>query len=157
LPESAASAEVIVLATPWSAVHEVLGALGDLNGKILFDCTNPLKPDLSGLELGQNTSAAEQIAAWAANARVVKIFNTTGSNNMENASYPPDPIAMLYCGNDAEAKQIAGQLAAELGFEAIDAGRLEVARLLEPFARLWIHLALHQGFGREFAFKIVRR
>ena len=41
----------------------------------------------------------------------------------------------------------------ELVFEAIDAGPLDQARLLEPFAFLWTSLALKRGLGREFAFE----
>jgi predicted dinucleotide-binding enzyme len=45
-------------------------------------------------------------------------------------------------------------LAGKLGFEGIDAGPLTQARVLEPFALLWISLASKAGLGREFAFKL---
>jgi predicted dinucleotide-binding enzyme len=64
---------------------------------------------------------------------------------------------MLYCGNDAPAKTIAAQLAADLGFEPYDAGPLSEARLLELLALLWIHLAVYQKLGADFAFRLVRR
>jgi 8-hydroxy-5-deazaflavin:NADPH oxidoreductase len=44
----------------------------------------------------------------------------------------------------------------ELGFETVDAGDLILARLLEPYALLWIHLALRRGFGTNFAFGLLR-
>jgi predicted dinucleotide-binding enzyme len=53
----------------------------------LLDCTNPLKPDLSGLTVGYTVSGAEQVAACAPGARVVTIFNTTGFPNMANPEY----------------------------------------------------------------------
>lgn len=155
--DAAQSSEVVALATPWPATQDAIRNAGDLKNKILFDCTNPLKPDLSGLEVGLTTSAAEQVAGWATGARVAKIFNTTGSNNMENSRYPEGAATMFYCSDDAEAKKVAHQLAADLGFEPIDAGGLAVARLLEPYAMLWIHLAIRQGMGREFAFRLMRR
>jgi len=155
--EAVAFGDVVALATPWPAAREAVGAAGSLRGKILLDCTNPLKPDLSGLELGLSTSAAEQVAGWAPGAKVVKIFNTTGSNNMENSKYPGGAATMFYCGDDSAAKAVAAQLAADLGFEALDAGGITVARLLEPLAMLWIHLAYRQGMGRDFAFRVVRR
>ena len=49
------------------------------------------------------------------------------------------------------------RLAAAIGFEAIDAGRLEVARLLEPLAMLWIHLAFTTDLKRDFAFALLRK
>jgi len=155
--EAAKFGEVVVFATPWPATQEAVRNAGNLSCKVVFDCTNPLKPDMSGLEVGHTTSAAEQVAGWAKGARVAKIFNTTGSNNMENPRYPQGPATMFYCGDDASAKAAAAQLATDLGFEAIDAGGLSIARLLEPYAMLWIHLALRQGIGREFAFKVIRR
>jgi len=50
--EAAASAEVVALTVPWPAAQDALRSEGDLGGKILLDCTNPLKPDLSGLAVG---------------------------------------------------------------------------------------------------------
>jgi len=155
--DAVAFGDVVALATPWPAAREAVSAAGSLHGKILLDCTNPLKPDLSGLVLGPSTSAAEQVSVWAPGAEVVKIFNTTGSNNMENPRYPEGPATMFYCGDDPAAKAVAADLAADLGFEALDAGGITVARLLEPLAMLWIHLAYRQGIGRDFAFRAMRR
>src|SRR5690242_15609053 len=75
--EAAAGAEVVVLATPWEATEDAVRHAGDLAGKIVFDCTNPLAPQLAGLTHGHETSGAEQVAGWARGARVVKVFNTT--------------------------------------------------------------------------------
>jgi 8-hydroxy-5-deazaflavin:NADPH oxidoreductase len=155
--EAASAAEVVVLTVPWNAAQDALKNAGELRGKILLDCTNPLKPDLSGLAVGANTSAAEQVAAWAPGARVVKIFNTTGAPNMANPVYGEGPTMMLYCGDDAAAKSTAAQLAKDLGFAAYDLGPLSDARLLEALAMIWIHLAVRQKMGVNFAFRLVRR
>jgi 8-hydroxy-5-deazaflavin:NADPH oxidoreductase len=48
----AAKSEVLLLATPWKAAREAIKIAGNLAGKILIDATNPLLPDLSGLENG---------------------------------------------------------------------------------------------------------
>jgi predicted dinucleotide-binding enzyme len=48
-------------------------------------------------------------------------------------------------------------LTEELGFDAVDAGPLEMARHLESLAMLWIKLAYAEGHGREFAFAMMRR
>jgi predicted dinucleotide-binding enzyme len=157
LPEAAASSEVVLLATPWEAAKEALTTVGNLAGKILIDATNPLLPGLAGLAVGTTTSAGEAVAQWASGARVVKAFNTVGFNIMADASFPQGKAALFYCGDDAEAKKAVAKLAAELGFDALDAGPLTQCRLLEPFAMLWISLAIQQGYGREIGFQLMRR
>jgi 8-hydroxy-5-deazaflavin:NADPH oxidoreductase len=154
--EAAAFGEVLVLATPWAGTEDALSNAGDLSGRIVLDCTNPLAADMSGLVGGR--SAAEQVASWAKGAKVVKIFNSTGFKNMDNPKYGDDRVTMFYCGDDAEAKKVAAGLAEGLGFEAVDAGPLSEARSLEYLALLWIHLAYGPAkLGPGIAFKLIRR
>jgi 8-hydroxy-5-deazaflavin:NADPH oxidoreductase len=155
--DAAVGAEIVALTVPWGAAQDAVKNASNLRGKIVLDCTNPLKPDLSGLTHGYDTSGAEQIAQWAPGARVVKIFNTTGFGNMANPVYPEGPSMMLYCGEDGGAKNVAAQLAADLGFAAYDLGPLSEARLLEPLALIWIKLAVQQKMGVNFAFRLIRR
>ncbi len=156
-PAAAVAAQTVVLATPWGVTREVLDALGELDGKILVDCTNPLSEDLSGLTLEADTSAAEQVARWAPEARVVKAFNTTGAANMADADYGAARLMMPLCGDDDAAKAEVAALAEELGFEPVDAGPLRRARQLEQLAVLWIALAYQQGLGTGFGFAVLRR
>ena len=48
-------------------------------------------------------------------------------------------------------------LVTDLGFHAVDAGGLRVARLLEPYGMLWIHMALDRKAGRDNAFAYLAR
>jgi hypothetical protein len=155
--EAAAFGEVVVLTTPWNATEAAIKTAGNLAGKVVVDCTNPLKPDLSGLSVGLDNSGAEMVAQWAAGARVVKCFNSTGAENMLNPQFGNDRAVMLLAGDDTTAKTTVTKLGQDLGFEMVDAGDLSVARLLEPVAMLWVHLAYRRGFGRNFAFKLLRR
>jgi 8-hydroxy-5-deazaflavin:NADPH oxidoreductase len=155
--EAVAAAPLVVLAIPWSAAKDAIEAAGKLEGKILVDCTNPLKEDLSGLALGHSTSAAEQIAGWASGAKVVKAFNSTGAKNMLNPHFPSGDVSMFICGDDAETKKTVAGLVSELGFEAVDVGALTMARYLEPLAMLWVQLAYAQGWGPDFGFKLLKR
>jgi predicted dinucleotide-binding enzyme len=157
VPAATAHGEVVVLATPWGAAQDAIQKAGNLKGKIILDCTNPIKEDLSGLSIGQTTSGGEQVAAWATGARVVKIFNTTGFENMANPLYGSAPITMFYAGDDKDAKAVAAGLARDVGFDPADAGPLSNARLLEPLAMLWIYLAVKQGERTAFAFQLIRR
>jgi hypothetical protein len=154
--EAVAAADIVVLATPWAATQQIVEAGPGWSGKIVVDCTNPIVPGLQ-LALGTTTSGGEQVAAWAAGARVVKAFNTTGAENMADPIYDSQPITMFICGDDSEAKAAVSQLAKDLGFEVADVGPLMAARFLEPLAIVWIRLASVQGWGRNMAFKIVKR
>ncbi|MGH9667330.1 MAG: NADPH-dependent F420 reductase [Bryobacteraceae bacterium] len=153
----AARQDVLLLATPWAATRQVLESLGGLSGKVLIDATNPLRPAMDGLEVGTTTSGAEQVARWAAGATVVKAFNTVGFNIMADPGFEGGQPVLFVCGDDDVAKQTAIQLAADLGFEGVNAGPLTQARLLEPMALLWISLALSYGLGRDIAFRLLRR
>jgi predicted dinucleotide-binding enzyme len=155
--QAAAHGEVVAFATPWSTTQEAVRSAGDLAGKIILDCTNPLKEDLSCLAVGHTTSGAEQVAAWTSSKRVVKIFNTTGFENMAQPTYGDAAVTMFFAGDDGEAKKVAAQLAGEMGFDPVDAGPLANARVLEPLAFLWIYLAIKQGHGTGIAYKLVHR
>jgi predicted dinucleotide-binding enzyme len=159
--EAVRDATAVLLATPWEAVRDSLREAGSLDGVAVLDATNPLKAGMQ-LDFGPGgESGAEQVQAMVPNARVVKVFNTTGFNNMKDPSYDGAPTMMLYAGDDAGAKQIARDLAATIGFEPYDAGALVRARELEHLAALWISLAYGAfgapALGREFAFRLVRR
>ncbi len=155
--EAIASCEIILLSLPWQVVEATLTNAGDLSNKIIIDATNPLTPDFSALEIGFDTSGAEQVATWAKGAKVFKAFNQTGWENMANPVYDGKPSVMMVCGDDTDAKEIVMELVTDIGFEAIDLGELKMARLIEPFGMTWIHLAMRQGLGRDWAFQIVRR
>src|SRR5688500_5003575 len=58
--EAVQGADVVVIAVWYGVVDQVLAELGDaLQGKVVIDVTNPVKPDLSRL-LFEGTSAGEQ-------------------------------------------------------------------------------------------------
>jgi predicted dinucleotide-binding enzyme len=155
--EAATFAEVIVLATPWLAAEDAMKEAGDLTGKVVIDCTNPLTPDFTKLTIGHTTSGLEQVAGWAKGAKVFKAFNQTGFSNMANPVLEGRLAVMFVCGDDEAHKPTALQLVKDIGFEAVDAGDSAAARLLEPLGMLWIHLALARGMGRDWAFGVLRR
>jgi predicted dinucleotide-binding enzyme len=158
--EAAEAADVVVIATPWPATRAALQAAGDLGGRIVVDCTNPLAhtPD-AGLHLatGFTTSGGEMVAGWAPGAFVFKTLNQTGAEIMADArAFVPPPV-MFVAGDDEGRKATVLGLVGDLGFEAVDGGPLANARLLEPFAMVWIDQALKRGLGRDFAFALARQ
>lgn len=155
--EAVAAAEIVILAVPYPAAAQVARSIPDWGGKILVDATNPLAPGLAGLSVGTTTSGAEETAKQARNARVVKAFNTTGAENMVQPAYANGRTFLPVCGDDADARTKVMALATLIGFDAVDLGDLKSARYLEPLAMTWIHLAIKQGYGRNFAFGLLRR
>ena len=155
--EAAKFGEVVAIAVPWPAAKQAIANCGNLAGKILVDCLNPLAPDLKGLTVGGNTSAAEEVALWAASALVVKAFNTIGAGNFGHAEFSGQRADGFYCGDNSAAKSTVKRLIEDAGLNPVDVGPLRNARLLEPLAMLWIDLAVNQCWGPNHAFKLLRR
>ena len=150
--------DAIILATPYDATGPLLREhAAALAGKVVIDATNPLKPDLSGLSLTGDVSGAELLQREVPSALLFKAFNTTGFGNMQNPVYPEGRAVMFVAGPDGKGKQTVMQLVTDVGFDAVDAGDLTQARLLEPLAMLWIKLAFAKGFGVDCAFVLARR
>jgi predicted dinucleotide-binding enzyme len=155
--EAAQSAEVVILALPWDKAESAVRALGDLTGRIVIDCMNPLAmiDGVLSLAIGHTNSGAEQVQAWLPAARVVKTLNQVGAEIMQdNANLPHRPVQFM-AGNDPDAKIKVAILLADLGFEPLDAGDLVRARILEPFAMVWINQAIVRGKGRHWALAAV--
>jgi len=155
--EAGGFGEVLALAVPWPVAQQAIESSGNLAGKVLIDCTNPLTSDLKGLAVGLNTSAAEQVAGWARGARVVKAFNTIGAGNFGRAEFAGQDADGFYCGDDAAAKAVVKTLIADTALYPVDVGPLRNARWLEAIAMLWIDLGVNQGWGGDHAFKLLRR
>ncbi|MDB6114806.1 MAG: oxidoreductase coenzyme F420-dependent [Lacunisphaera sp.] len=163
VPDAVRGADVVILATPWEAVPDVITAMGDMRGKIIIDCTNPVFLNAEGslsLSLGSSTSGGEEVARLATGARVAKAFNTYGWENFVDSNYPgygdAKPV-LFYCSDDDDAKEIVEKLAKDLGFEPVDTGGLGMARSLEPMALLWIRLAVRRGRNPNFTWAMLKR
>lgn len=156
LADAAAGAEVVILALPWRAAEEAITGLGDLTGKIVIDCINPIGmvDGTLGLMVGHTTSGGEIVAGWLPGARVVKTLNQVGAEVMACASKMPARPAMFMAGDDPAAKTTVAGLLTDLGFAPLDAGMLIRARILEPLAMVWISQAVLRGMGRNRALTV---
>ena len=159
LASAAKAADIVILALPWRAASEAVAALGDLAGKAVIDCMNPLGmvDGALGLTLGHTASGGETVQGWLPHAHVVKTLNQVGAGIMaDNADLPARPV-MFMAGNDDGAKHNVGRLLRDLGFAQLDTGDITMARLLEPFGMLWINQAMARGMGRDWAFAAIER
>lgn len=154
IAEAVGKSEVVLIATPAPAALAVTEQLGDTKGKIIIDSMNIVMG--KGPEGYDNTSDA--ILANTQTVDVVKCFNTTGYNNIEDPVYENRPIDMFMAGDSEWGKKTVSQLSTDAGFETCyDIGGNERFQLMEQFAFFWINLAVVQGHGRNIAFKLLKR
>jgi predicted dinucleotide-binding enzyme len=151
-----ADADVVVLAVWWDAIEDVVASLGDLAGKIVIDCTNPLDANLK-LALGHTDSGGEAIARLAPGARVVKAFNTITWEAMADPEYGGRRATLFFCGGDETAAEIVSGLIRDLGLDPVHVGGLEMSRCLEPLALLWITEFRIRRPGSDYAFALIER
>jgi predicted dinucleotide-binding enzyme len=63
---------------------------------------------------------------------------------------------MFIAGNDADAKAAVTKILQEFGWPVIDLGGIREARLLEPFAMLWVRYGiLNKNWSH--AFKLLKK
>ncbi len=154
IAEAVQKSEVILIATPATAAVEVAKSLGDTTGKIIIDAMNIVMG--RGPQGYKNTTDA--ILDNTVAKDVVKCFNTTGFNNMQNPNYGNNALDLFVAGDSEKGKAAAIQLAKDAGFaECYNIGGNDKFELMEQFAWFWINLAMFQGQGREIGFKLLKR
>jgi hypothetical protein len=154
ITEAVKISDVILLATPAPATVEIVKSLGDTTGKIIIDAMNiVMKRGPQGY-----SHTTDAILDHTQTRDVVKCFNTTGFNNMQNPNYGDVAIDLFVAGDSEKGKQAAIQLAKDAGFaECYNIGGNDKFELMEQFAWFWINLAMFQGQGREIGFKLLKR
>jgi len=153
--ETAKAANVVMIAVPFGAIDDVLRELGGaIDGKIVVDVTNALTPDYQ-LALGYSTSGAEELQKKALKAHVAKAFNTVFAANMDTGQVKGERLSAFVASDDDDAKKTVLEMARAIGFDAVDAGPLRNARLLEPLGYFNIQLGMKLGMGSEIGFELV--
>lgn len=149
-------ADVVLLAVPFGAVAGVAATIAPVAaGKTIVDVTNALTAEMK-LALGYTTSGAEELQKQLPGARVVKAFNTQFAQHMDSGRLGDQRLTVFVAGDDAAAKSDVSELASAIGFDAVDAGPLANARLLEPLGHLNIQLGYVLGLGTQIGMKLVR-
>lgn len=150
--DAIAHGDAVLLTFPGGDAVRGVSALSFREGQILVDLTNRV-----GLDLRAGDSLAQRIQAAAPRTRVVKAFNTIHFRSLADPVHPTVRAAGPYCGDDEEARRLVGGLVTDAGLDAIDAGPLSQAYLLEHLALLWIDLAFARDVGADTAFALLRR
>jgi NADPH-dependent F420 reductase len=149
--DAALGGEVVVLAVYYPATLEAAEQYGErLAGKVVVEISNPVDfATFDGLATPPDTSAAEQLAAAAPAAAVVKAFNTTFGNTLVPGEAGGQTLDVLIAGDDAEAKRKVSELIESGGLRPLDVGPLRRARQLEQVG--FLHIAVQEPLGAGFA------
>lgn len=142
--KAAESAEIIVLAVPFEGHDELVASLREqMMGKIVISCVNPLGFDKNGpfgLDM-DGGSAAERAATLLPGSTVVGAFHHLSAVVLHAHDGPLIAEDVLVCGDDLPSKQVVMDLVASIvGKPGIDAGRLRLARQLEPLTAVLISI-----------------
>jgi len=149
-----AAASILVLSVPFENQAEVLKQLkvAVRPGSVVIDCTVPLASSVGGrasrlLGVWQG-SAAEQAAELLPKGVALAAAFQNVSADLLRGDAPLD-CDVIVCSDDTEAGLIARGLAAKIpGMRALDGGKLENARLIEPITALLVGLSIrHKGHG----------
>ncbi len=152
--EAVQSAEVVVIAIPFTAVKPFAQQHADLlRNKLVIDISNPFE------HLPDNRIAGAEITAQAigAGARVVAAFK---ANFWQTLLEPIDPKSGIvrdvhYVGDHDADKAIVAQLITDLGFQPVDCGVLRNARVLDSMVPLIVELDRRLGADHRFSWKLL--
>lgn len=147
--DAAAAAEVVLLAVPWDGHAALVESLAsELADTVVISCVNPLGFDANGpFGLVLEESAAEEAQRLVPSARVVGAFHHVAALSLWRSPEALSHEDVLVCGDDQDAKETVRRLAAAVtGKDGIDAGRLRLARQLEPLTAVLISMnKLHKA------------
>jgi hypothetical protein len=150
--EAVDRASVVVLAVPMDTLGELLRGLVLRPGHVVVDATNAVRHPVPA---GFDTVGAYVASLLPGGVHLVKAFNTIGAEHLRTGRVG-GTAAFLPIAGDDEGRALVAGLARDLGFEVAELGGRDTIRLVEDFARLWIHLAFRCGWGRDFGFAVVR-
>jgi hypothetical protein len=133
--ETAAKADLVLVAVPWDGHGELLESLREaLAGKIVIDCVNPLGFDKQGphaLHVPEG-SAAQQAEALLPDSRVTAAFHHVSAVHLVDPAVESVDTDVLVLGDDREATDLVRALADTVpGMRGVYAGRLRNAGQVE--------------------------
>lgn len=142
--DACADADFVLLAVPYDGHDELVASL-PLAGKTVISCVNPLAFDKQGphgrVIDGGEGSAAESAQRIAPDATVVGAFHHVSAKNLWSDQEYLDHEDVLVCSDSGEGKALVIELArCVTGRDGIDAGKLRLARQLEPLTAVLISI-----------------
>jgi hypothetical protein len=135
--EAAAAGDIVLVVVPWDGHAALLESLrGELVGKVVVDCVNPLGFDKQGAYAltVEEGSATQQAAAILPDSRVVGAFHNVSAVLLEDPTVERIDTDVLVLGDDREATDLVQALADTVpGMRGLYGGRLRNAHQVEAF------------------------
>jgi 8-hydroxy-5-deazaflavin:NADPH oxidoreductase len=156
--DAAAFGDVVILAVPFAAIDAALADAGALAGRVVWSCVNALKPDLTGLAVGFDNSAAEEVARRV-RVRVSSRLSRRSRARSRRRRWHTTGISPRPCssaGTTPRRSAPSRNLVRDIGAHPADAGPLTVARYVEPAMALLVSLA-YAGVPRDLDLRLLGR
>jgi hypothetical protein len=139
----AASADVVIVATPWDSAAATAGSLGDqLSGKVVISMGNALIKvgnELQPLALARG-SVAGSVQAAIPDALVAAAFQHLPAKELGDLDHSVDSDVLI-CSDHPLASSTAAEMTNKIpGLRALDVGRLANAGAIENFVAVLIGL-----------------
>jgi 8-hydroxy-5-deazaflavin:NADPH oxidoreductase len=138
----ASGADAVLVAVPSGSIVEALGKVSGLEGKVVIDATNAF-----GGRNEQFASLAQEVKSIVGGP-VAKSFSANFAalyDQIDNQRVPP---GNLYAADD-DARELTEQLIRDAGYDPVNVGGLENARLIEDHLTLVMAVA-QAGLGQAF-------
>ena len=145
-PEAAARGPIVFLTVPFRAQSETLTNLKDAltEGQLLVDCTVPTAAAVSGraartLGVWQGSAAQQAEEMVPEGVTVISALHTVSAKRLAGGDQLDEDI--LICGDRKADKARVARLIEEIdGLRAVNAGALEMARIVETLTPLLISI-----------------
>lgn len=143
ISEALQAADVVILASPASAVGEITALYGSqLDHKLVIDATNRISDPV-----------ANSRSALPSDVRYARAFNTLGGENMASPMFP-DGRADMFFSSPSSDRETVDRMIEGVGLRPVYVGEDEEA-LIDCLFRLWVALAMKQGRGRRLALRLL--
>ena len=140
---AAASAEIVVVATPWDAAAPTAFSVRELlEGKVVISMANALAKVGDEFQplVPPRGSVAASVAARAPGALVSAAFHHLPAKELGEIEHPIDSDVLI-CSDHPHATDVTAQLVRLIpGLRPLDAGRLSNAAPIEAFAAVILQL-----------------
>ncbi|MBS1881094.1 MAG: NADPH-dependent F420 reductase [Actinobacteria bacterium] len=144
---AAEAAEIVFLTVPFRAQSENLNNLREAlkPGQILVDCTVPLAAAVSGkatrsLGVWQGSAAQQAQEMVPAGVTVVAALHTVGAPTLTDMDHELNEDVLICADKKADKARVARIIELIPGLRAVNAGPLEMARIVEQLTPLLISI-----------------